>query len=110
LASDLAAVVTALRDIQVLHTAFADPHLRRYRADPIETMDETTRHNVTACRAISNLGLDLDAALRAWEEAMGLTETDTKTRPRCYHGDPLYENLPMRYGHLTAVLTSESWL
>ena len=104
LARDLAAVVTALRDIQVPHSALADPQLRSYRGAPIGTMDDTTRHNVAACRAISNLGLDLDAALRVWEEAMALPETDPRPTARWYHGDLLAENLLMRDGHLTAVL------
>ena len=82
LARDLAAVVTTLRDIQVPESALADPQLRWYRGAPIGTMDETTRHNVTACRTISNLGLDLDAALRVWEEAMALPEADPGTTPR----------------------------
>lgn len=57
-----------------------------------------------ACRAISSLGLDLDAALRVWEEAMALPETDPRLTPRWYHGDLLAENLLMRDGHLSAVL------
>jgi aminoglycoside phosphotransferase (APT) family kinase protein len=104
LARDLAAVVTALRDIQVPASALEDPQLRGYRGAPIGTMDETTRHNVTACRAISNLGLDLDAALRVWEEAMTLPEAGPGLEPRWYHGDLLAENLLTRDGHLSAVL------
>lgn len=104
LARDLAAVVTALRNIQVPPSARADPQLRSYRGAPIKTMDHTTRDNVTACRAISNLGLDLDAALRVWEEAMALHEADPGLTPRWYHGDLLAENLLTRDGRLSAVL------
>jgi len=67
LARDLAAVVTALHDIQVPDSALADPQLRWYRGAPLGSMDDTTRHNVAACRDISGLDLDLDAALRIWK-------------------------------------------
>ena len=67
-------------------------------------MDDTTRHNVAACRDISGLDLDLDAALRIWEEAMALPETGPGSTPRWYHGDLLAENLLVRDGRLAAVL------
>ena len=92
LARDLAAVVTALHDIQVPDGALADPQLRWYRGAPLGSMDDTTRHNVAACRDISGLDLDLDAALRIWEEAIALPETGPGSTPRWYHGDLLAEN------------------
>jgi aminoglycoside phosphotransferase (APT) family kinase protein len=104
LARDLAAVVTALHDIQVPDSALADPQLRWYRGAPLGSMDDTTRHNVAACRDISGLNLDLDAALRIWEEAMALPETGPGSTPRWYHGDLLAENLLVRDGRLAAVL------
>jgi aminoglycoside phosphotransferase (APT) family kinase protein len=102
LARDLAAVVTALRAIEVPHDALADPGLRWYRGDPLSALDDTTRENLEACRAIPDLGLDLDAALRVWDQAMALPEQSAS--PRWYHGDLLAENLLVREGRLVAVL------
>lgn len=48
--------------------------------------------------------MDLDAALRAWEEAMALPETGPGSEPRWYHGDLLAENLLVRGGCVAAVL------
>ena len=104
LARDLAAVVTALRDIQVPDSALADPQLRWYRGAPLGSMDDTTRGYLAACQDISGLDLDLDAALRVWEEAMALPETGPGSEPRWYHGDLMAENLLVRDGRLAAVL------
>jgi aminoglycoside phosphotransferase (APT) family kinase protein len=104
LARDLAAVVTALRDIPVPDSALADPQLRWYRGDPLGSMDEGTRGYLAACRDISDLDLDLDAALRVWEEAMALPGTGPGSEPRWYHGDLMAENLLVRGGRLAAVL------
>ena len=104
LARDLATVVNALRDIEVPHSALADPELRWYRGAPLRTRDVSTRRAVEACRTISDLDLDLDAALRVWEEAMALPETEQASKPRWYHGDLLAENLLVRDGRLAAVL------
>lgn len=104
LALDLAAVVTALRDIAVPRSARADPQLRWYRGAPLGAMDDTTRRYVAECRDISGLDLDLDAALRVWEAAMALPEKGPWSTPRWYHGDLLAENLLVRDGRLAAVL------
>ena len=104
LARDLAAVVTALHDIQVPDSALADPQLRSYRGHPLQSMDDTTRGNLARCRDIPALDLDLDAALRVWEEAMALPETGSGSEPRWYHGDLMAENLLVRGGRLAAVL------
>ena len=104
LARGLAAVVTALRDIQVPESALADPQLRSYRGAPLQSMDDTTRGNLAACREISGLDLDFDAALRVWEEAMALPQTGSGSEPRWYHGDLMAENLLARGGRLAAVL------
>ena len=104
LARDLAAVVTALRDIPVPDSALADPQLRSYRGAPLGSMDDATRGNLAACRDISGLDSDLDAALQVWEEAMALPETGSGSEPRWYHGDLMAENLLVRGGRLTAVL------
>ena len=106
LARDLAAVVTVLREIQVPHSALADPQLRWYRGAPLVSMDDTTRGYLAACRDILGVDLDLDAALRVWEEAMALPETGPGSEPRWYHGDLMAENLLVRGGRLAAVLDS----
>lgn len=81
LAPDLASVVNALRDIEVPHSALSDPELRWYRGAPLRTRDVPTRRAVEACRAISDLDLDLDAALRVWEETMALPEVGQPQNP-----------------------------
>lgn len=104
LALDLAAVVTALRDIDVPSSALADPELRWYRGAPLATRDVDTRRCVQACRAISGLDLDLDASLEVWEQAMALPGSTRAPTPRWYHGDLLAENLLVHEGRLAAVL------
>ncbi len=104
LAQDLAGVVTALRHIDVPPSALHDPQLRWYRGDPLATRDAQTRGDIEECRAIPDLGLDLDAALEVWAEAMALPGVDPETTPRWYHGDLAAENLLVRDGRLTAVL------
>ena len=104
LALDLAAVVTALRDIAVPRSARADPQLRWYRGAPLGSMDDTTRRYVAECRDISGLDLDLDAAVRVWEAAMALPKKGPRSTPQWYHGDLSAENLLVRDGRLAAVL------
>ncbi|WP_024286162.1 aminoglycoside phosphotransferase family protein [Cellulomonas sp. KRMCY2] len=104
LARDLAAVVTALHDIDVPQSAVADPQLRWYRGAPLESMDVTTRRYIAECRGISGLDLDLEAALQVWEEAIALPEPVSWSEPRWYHGDLVAENLLVRGGRLAAVL------
>lgn len=104
LARDLADVVAALREAEVPSAAAADPRLRWYRGDPLGSMSESTRHNVGACRDLADLDLDLDAALRVWDEAVALPEPERAATPSWYHGDLLAENLLVRDGRLAAVL------
>lgn len=84
--------------------ALADPELRWYRGAPLRTRDIPTRRTVEACRAISELDLDLDAVLHVWEEAMARLGTEQASIPRWYHGDLLAEYLLVRDGRLTAIL------
>lgn len=104
LAQDLAAVVTALRDIPVPHSALTDPQLRWYRGEPLESMDAATRRFLGECRDIPGLDLDLDAALRVWEHAMALPTDGSGSEPRWFHGDLLAENLLVCGERLAAVL------
>ncbi|MBO0813189.1 MAG: aminoglycoside phosphotransferase family protein [Microlunatus sp.] len=104
LARDLAAVIAALRSAEVSPEALADPTLRWYRGQPLATRDAGTRQTIQQCRSIADLDLDLDAALRIWDEAMRLPGVDTEVEPRWYHGDLLAENLLVTGNRLTAVL------
>jgi aminoglycoside phosphotransferase (APT) family kinase protein len=104
IALDLAAVITALRDIDVPPSALTDPELQWYRGDPLGTQDERTRQAIEACRTISNLDLDLDAATRVWDGAMALPGIARASIPRWFHGDLLAENLLVCEGRLAAVL------
>ncbi len=104
LAADLAAVVTALRNIVVPASALSDSNLRWYRGLPVTTRDVDTRRAIEACRAIPNLGLDLDAALKVWQECMRLPEPEAASAPCWYHGDLFAENLLVNGGRLAAVL------
>ncbi len=104
LAQELAAVVTAMRAVQVPPEGLADPELRWYRGEPLNTMDDPSRRAIETCRGIAGLDLDLDAALRVWEQAMALPSAGQIAIPRWYHGDLLAENLLVRDGRLAAVL------
>ena len=104
LALDLAASIGALGGRDVPADALRDPALRWYRGDPLAAMDEDTRTNLEACRAIPDLGLDLEAIAAAWDEVMTLPGIDRAVEPRWYHGDLNAENLLVRNGRLTAVL------
>ena len=104
LALDLAAVVTALRNIEVPPSALTDPELRWYRGDRLGSQDGRTRQAIEACRTISNLDLDLDAASRVWDGAMALTGVAQASIPRWFHGDLLAENLLVSKDRLAAVL------
>ncbi|WP_168207622.1 aminoglycoside phosphotransferase family protein [Microlunatus elymi] len=103
-AGDFADVLLALRETEVPADAYADPALRNYRGLPLITRAEATRRDIEACRRIDGLDLDLDAALRFWEQAMRLPGVADETPPRWYHCDLLAENLLVRDGRLTAVL------
>jgi len=104
LALDLAKVLIALRAIVVPPGAHSDPTLRWYRGAPLAAQNVDTRRALEACRDISDLDLDLDAALHVWEQAMALPGMGHVATPRWYHGDLLAENLLVRDGRLTAVL------
>ena len=103
LADDLAAFVDALRSVPVPAGALADPALRWYRAEPLMELDAGFREDVRTCRAVAGLGLDLDAALGVWEDAMALPPA-REQQARWLHADLLAENLLVREGRLAAVL------
>lgn len=104
LAADLDGVVLALRRADVPAEAVRDPALRSYRGEPLTARDAQFRTDIDDCRSLPGLPLDLDAALRIWDEAMELPGDGTAATPRWYHGDLLAENLLVRDGRLAAVL------
>jgi aminoglycoside phosphotransferase (APT) family kinase protein len=104
LAADLAAVVTALRDLPVPDEAVTDPDLRWYRGEPLVTFDQPVRDAVAGCRALPGLDLDLDAALTVWDRAVRMPGSSATAVPRWHHGDLVAENLLVRDGRLAAVL------
>jgi aminoglycoside phosphotransferase (APT) family kinase protein len=104
LANDLAAVLNALREVDVPAGAVDDPQLQSYRGEPLATMDQATRENIERCRSLPDFDLDLDAAERVWTEAMKLPGAADRATPHWYHSDLAAENLLVRDGSLSAVL------
>ncbi len=94
-AVDLAAFVKALRQVDA---AEAHPRRRRSRGAPLAELDEDVR------RSIAELGgrIDVDAALRSWEESLNASEWDDKEV--WVHGDLLPGNLLVVDGRLSAVI------
>lgn len=104
-AQDLAAVVTALRQLDVPADARTDPELHWYRADPLTGIDDDVRGSLEACRSLPGLDLDLDAAAGVWGDTMAMASTTaSRTGVHWLHGDLLAENLLVQDGRLTAVL------
>jgi aminoglycoside phosphotransferase (APT) family kinase protein len=104
LAHDLAAVVAALRALDVPPDALRDPALRWYRGEPLAALDDDLRRLLGECRQIDGLDLDLDACAAVWDEAVDLPRATEAAEPRWYHGDLVAENLLVRDGRLAAVL------
>lgn len=104
LACDLAELVNALRGIEVSDEALDDPALWGYRGEPLIARDTHTRQAIEACRSLDGLDVDLDAALRMWNEALTLPGVARRSAPHWYHGDLLVENLLVGDGRLAAVL------
>lgn len=102
LARDLAAVVTALRDLPVLPEATIDPGLHWYRCDPLSDLDDDVQRLLAECREVPGLHVDLDACARLWSDALAVEQTPPE--PRWLHADLLGENLLARDGRLAAVL------
>lgn len=103
LARDLADLLGQLRALAVPSAAAADPDLREYRGEPIAALDATFRRCVDQCRGMPTLELDLDTAVRVWNEVMRLPDADAVTET-WLHGDLLAENVLLRDGRLAAVL------
>jgi aminoglycoside phosphotransferase (APT) family kinase protein len=94
-AVDLAAFVRALRDVDPVD---AHPRPARSRGAPLAELDNDVR------RSIAELGdrVDVDAALRSWEESLDAAAWDGEDV--WVHGDLLPGNLLVVDGRLTAVI------
>jgi len=105
LASDLAAVVRGLRELDVPADATTDAALRSYRGAPLLAIDADIRAYAEQCRSVRDLDLDIDAVLTLWREAMAVAAAEgTEPATQWLHGDLLGENLLVRNGRLAAVL------
>ncbi|MGH3475832.1 MAG: aminoglycoside phosphotransferase family protein [Nocardioidaceae bacterium] len=104
LARDLAAVVRALRELEVPPQARTDAALRWYRAEPLTAIDSDIRAYAEQCRSVPNLDLDIDAVLLVWEAAMAAAADGATPATQWLHGDLFAENLLVRNGRLAAVL------
>lgn len=104
LAEELAAFIEALQGIEIPEAARTDDSLRWYRGRPLSEYDRAFQRTLAACRNISDLDLDLKAALDLWSDALTLPEAAQVLEERWYHSDLVAENLLIRDGHLTAVL------
>lgn len=104
LARDLAAVVRALRRLDVPPQARNDAALRSYRGEPLTAIDADIRAYAEQCRSVPNLDLDVDAVLLVWGEAVAAAANGPEPATHWLHGDLLAENLLVRHGRLAAVL------
>lgn len=95
--------MTELRELPVPADALHDPDLRWYRGGPLAALDERFGQAVDQCRALLDLGLDLDRALTVWAEALDAERT-APVRRTWLHGDLLAENLLTDRGGLAGVL------
>lgn len=104
LASDLAAVVRALQELEVPPEARKDSTLRWYRGESLTAIDSDIRAYAEQCRSVPNLDLDIDAVLGVWDAAMAAAADGPAPATHWLHGDLLAENLLVRNGRLAAVL------
>tara|TARA_R110002110_G_scaffold97909_6_gene251094 strand:+ start:363 stop:1307 length:945 start_codon:yes stop_codon:yes gene_type:complete len=107
LATELAAVISAFRDIEPDADALSDQSLRQqYRGRSLAEHDGAFRHSLKACRSIAALDLDLDAALFLWERSLDLPDATTNHNQPQYwfHGDIVAENLLTENGRLCGLL------
>lgn len=96
LARDLAAFVTAMRSITLPGAPQA------HRGGPLASLDAETRAAIEALRAMPEEDVDCDAALAAWEAALGTPDWDGP--PVWLHGDLMPGNLLVDGGRLVAVI------
>jgi aminoglycoside phosphotransferase (APT) family kinase protein len=103
LAEDLAGLIGQLHAIEVPDEALHDDELTWYRGGPLSEVDDAFHRSVAASRELDGLDLDLDAAVRVWDQILEATR-GAEPAPSWYHGDLLAENLLVDDGRLSAVL------
>ena len=81
LADDLARLVGELHAIEVPDAALRDEELTWYRGGPLSEVDDSFRRSVAACRELDGLDLDLDAAVRVWDQVLEATRDADPTLP-----------------------------
>lgn len=104
LAVDLSQVIIDLRAVPMPTAARQDPLLRGYRGGALSGIDDAVRSNIEQCRSIPGFDLDLDLALRVWDEALQLPGAYEVGADAWYHGDLVAENLLFTDGRLSAVI------
>lgn len=96
LAQDLADFVRAMRAVTLPGAPAA------YRGGPLASLDAQTRAAVARLRAIPEEGVDCDAVLAVWEEALDAPAWDGP--PVWLHADLMPGNLLVEDGRLAAVI------
>ncbi|WP_043262813.1 aminoglycoside phosphotransferase family protein [Streptomyces sp. CT34] len=96
LAQDLAGFVAAMRSVPLPGAP------RAHRGGPLASLDASTRAAVEELRGIPQEGVDGDAAVAVWEEALRAPGWDGP--PVWLHGDLMPGNLLVGGGRLTSVI------
>ncbi|GGU89944.1 phosphotransferase [Streptomyces albospinus] len=96
LATDLAGFVAAMRSITLPRAP------RAYRGGPLAALDASTRAAIEELRRIPQEGVNCDAAVAVWEEALRTPETEGASA--WLHADLMPGNLLVDGGRLTAVI------
>lgn len=96
LARDLAAFVTAMREVTLPGAPPA------HRGGPVASLDADTRAAIEELRGIPEEGVDCDAATAVWEDALRAPAWDGP--PVWLHADLMPGNLLVEGGGLTAVI------
>jgi aminoglycoside phosphotransferase (APT) family kinase protein len=107
LAADLAAVIGALRSLDLPPETADDRALAWYRGRPLATMDDDVQEYLRDSRPLAghpDLTVDLAEVASAWTQVLRMPEAHREVEPRWYHGDLNAENLLVREGRLVAVL------
>lgn len=104
LAAELAEVILAIRGTRLTDEDRRDPQLRGYRGRSLAEFDRAVRGYLADCRAIPEIDLDLELALRVWQESLQLPGAGQPGEDQWYHGDLVAENLLIDRGRLSAVI------
>ncbi|GHB45326.1 phosphotransferase [Streptomyces viridiviolaceus] len=96
LAGDLAGFVAAMRSVTLPGAPDA------YRGGPLASLDASTRAAIEELRGIPQEGVDCDAAVAAWEDALRAPDWDGP--PVWLHADLMPGNLLVDGGRLASVI------